>query len=165
MTGNDTQQYVTIGVDNDVFAAPVTRVDEILEMRPVARLPKVPANLLGMIDVRGQAIPVIDLRATLGLPLAADTDTTRIVVLWVKADGRDLKVGLRADRVFEVTVLDDLTLDAPPEFGMRWSGHSILGIGRRNGNFVVVFDLDNLLAEPDLAAVAAQAPQGSQDAA
>ena len=67
----DNPQYVTLGVAEDLFAAPIERVQEILEMRPIARLPRAPANLLGRIDVRSRAVPVIDLRAPLGLPLVA----------------------------------------------------------------------------------------------
>jgi purine-binding chemotaxis protein CheW len=57
----------------------------------------------------------------------------------------DLRLGLRADRVFEVTILDDDALDPPPAVGGAWSGHCIAGIGRRNGRFVTVLDLERLL--------------------
>ncbi len=138
-------QYVTLGVNGEIFAAPVEKVQEILEMRPVARLPQAPPNLLGMTDVRGEGIPVLDLRLTLGLPEADDTENTRIVVL--KVSGRDATttLGLRTDRVFEVTVLDSDTLEAPPTVSGNWRGHSVAGIGRRNGSFVTVLDLDRLL--------------------
>ena len=66
-------QYVTLGVAEELFAAPVEKVQEILDMRPIARLPQAPGTLLGMIDVRGQGIPVVDLRLTLGLPPARST--------------------------------------------------------------------------------------------
>lgn len=69
-------QYVTLGVGTDLFAAPVARVQEILDMRPIARLPQAPPHLLGMIDVRGQGVPVLDLRMTLGMPPADDTENT-----------------------------------------------------------------------------------------
>ena len=170
-------QYVTLGVAGELFAAPVEMVQEILDMRPVARLPQAPPNLLGMTDVRGEGIPVLDLRLTLGLPPAEDTENTRIVVLraaWrcakaepaailarmeaiktereaaqplrVATGGRRLTVGLRTDRVFEVTVLDADALDPPPAISGDWQGQAVAGIGRRNGAFVTVLDLDRLLA-------------------
>lgn len=139
-------QYVTLGVAREIFAAPVTKVQEILDMRPIARLPQAPVNLLGMIDVRGQGIPVLDLRLTLGLAEAGDTENTRIVVLRMGSGDKELTVGLRADRVFEVTVLDQEELDPPPAISESWDTHSIAGIGRRNGAFVTVLDLDRLLA-------------------
>lgn len=138
-------QYVTLGVADELFAAPVEKVQEILDMRPIARLPQAPPNLLGMIDVRGMGIPVIDLRSTLGLPEARDTENTRIIVLALAGRGGELRLGLRADRVFEVTVLDEEALDPPPAVGGAWSGRCIAGIGRRNGRFVTVLDLERLL--------------------
>lgn len=140
-------QYVTLGVAGELLAAPVEQVQEILDMRPVARLPQAPRHLLGMTDVRGEGIPVVDLRLTLGMPEAEDTENTRIVVLKVISPGRMLTVGLRTDRVFEVTVLDADELDPPPAISGDWRGHSVAGIGRRNGNFVTVLDLDRLLGQ------------------
>src|SRR5690554_6849595 len=149
-------QYVTLGVGEEMFAAPVSRVQEILDMRPIARLPRAPENLLGMIDVRGQGVPVLDLRLTLDMAEAADTENTRIVVLSVTGSTGEVILGLRADRVFEVTVLDSDELDPPPAIKAGWSGHCIEGIGRRNGRFVTVLNLDRLLGEvADLAGQAA----------
>ncbi len=140
-------QYVTLGVADEVFAAPVTKVQEILDMRPISRLPRSPENLLGMIDVRGKGIPVVDLRQTLGIVAAEDTENTRILVLSVNGPTGEITIGLRADRVFEVTVLDSDTLDPPPVINTGWSDHCIEGIGRRNGRFVTVLDLERLLGD------------------
>lgn len=140
-------QYVTIGVAEEIFAAPVTKVLEILDVRPIARLPRAPEHLLGMIDVRGEGVPVLDLRLTLGLPSAPDTENTRIVVLAINGAEGVLTIGLRADRVFEVTVLDSETLDPPPGVSAAWGKRVIEGIGRRNGAFVTVLDLDSLLGD------------------
>lgn len=140
-------QYVTLGLNGGLFAAPIAGVQEILDMQPIARLPQAPANLLGMTDVRGEGIPVLDLRLTLGLPPAEDTMNTRIVVLKVESADRIMTVGLRTDRVFEVTVLDSETLDPPPNITGAWRDHVVAGIGRRNGAFVTVLDLDRLLTQ------------------
>jgi purine-binding chemotaxis protein CheW len=142
-------QYVTLGVADELFAAPVGKVQEILDVRPIARLPQAPDTLLGMIDVRGQGVPVVDLRLTLGLPEAADTENTRIIVLALDGAGGDHRLGLRADRVFEVTVLDQDELDPPPAVGGSWPGRCIAGLGRRNGRFVTVLDLERLLGGAD----------------
>jgi purine-binding chemotaxis protein CheW len=143
-------QYVMLGVAGELYAAPVERVQEILAMRPISRLPQAPANLLGMIDVRSEGVPVIDLRMTLGLPTVEDTYNTRIIVLTIMADGKGMTLGLKADRVFEVTVLDNAELDPPPSISGSWSAHAIAGIGRRNGGFVTVLDLDRLFGTPEL---------------
>ena len=144
-------QYVTLGVAEERFAVPVERVREILQVQPVARMPNAPPYFLGMIDVRGQGVPVVDLRLKLGLDGGQDTENTRIIVLQVVVDGRDLTLGLRTDRVFEVTVLDGDDLEPPPEIGTRWRSDCIAGVGRRNGAFVTVFDLSRLFAITEVA--------------
>lgn len=141
----DQSQYVTLGVADEKFAAPVSKVQEILDMRPISRLPRAPENFLGIIDVRGQGVPVLDLRLTLGMAGADDTENTRIVVLSIAGPAGPVTLGLRTDRVFEVTVLDSERLDPPPAVSGAWHEHCIEGIGRRNGEFVTVLDLERLL--------------------
>lgn len=149
---NQIVQYLTFGVAENLFAAPVGRVREILDLAPISRLPRSPSELLGMIDVRGASVPVVDVRCLLGFGEAADTAGTRIVVLTMLRGDRETVVGLKTDRVFEVTNLDDERLEAPPEIGARdWNAGAITGIGRRNGAFVTVIDVDRLFADVDLA--------------
>lgn len=153
----DNMQYVTLGVAAERFAVPVDRVREILQMQPVARMPNAPPHFLGIIDVRGQGVPIVDLRRKLGLGECRDDENTRIIVLQVAVDGRDVVLGLKTDRVFEVTVLDGGQLEPPPEIGAKWQSDCIAGIGRRNGAFVTVFDLSRLFGTSEVARLAASA--------
>ena len=153
-------QYVTLGVAEERFAVPVERVREILQVQPVARMPNAPPYFLGMIDVRGQGVPVVDLRLKLGLDAGRDSENTRIIVLQVVVEGRDLTLGLKTDRVFEITALDGDRLEPPPEIGTRWRSDCIAGIGRRNGTFVTVFDLSRLFAVSEVALMAPSAEAG-----
>jgi purine-binding chemotaxis protein CheW len=145
-----TSQYVTLGVAEDLFAVPVERVQEILEPQSIARMPHAPADFLGIIDVRGEGVPVIDLRTRLGMPAAPDTENTRIIVLEVHLRGTMRKLGLKADRVFEVTSLDG-DLEPPPEIGARWRADTVRGVGRRSGAIVTVFELDRLISMDEIA--------------
>jgi purine-binding chemotaxis protein CheW len=140
-------QFVTLGIDRETFALPVETVREILDMCEISKLPNSPQQLLGMIDVRGTAVPVIDLRTKFGLPRIEATPSTRILVLEVPAQNRVVLIGLVADRVFEVTSLDGDRLDPAPEAGCRWRSEHISGIGRRAEKFVIVLDLERLLAD------------------
>lgn len=140
-------QFVTLGIDRETFALPVETVREILDMCEISKLPNAPEQLLGMIDVRGTAVPVIDLRTKFGLQRIEATPSTRILVLEFTANGRKSLIGLVADRVFEVTSLDEDRLDPAPETGSRWCSEHIAGIGRRGDKFVVVLDLGRLLAD------------------
>lgn len=133
-------QYVTIGIAGELLAMPVERVREILEFQSVARLPGAPSHLLGMIDVRGQSVPVIDLRLKLGFMPGEDDEDTRVIVLTADGGSGEIVIGVKVDRVFEVTALDEGALDPPPEAAAGWRSEFIEGLGRRNGAFVTVLD-------------------------
>jgi purine-binding chemotaxis protein CheW len=144
-------QFVTLGIDREIFAVPVELVLEILDMREMFRVPDAPPHFVGLIDVRGLGVPVIDLRMKLGLQGTAVTEGTRIMVLEVPVSGRQLVLGLVADRVYEVAPLDNGRLEPPPEIGSKWHSDYINGVGRRGEKFVVVFDLGRLFASDEQA--------------
>ncbi len=148
------RQFVTLGIDREVFAVPVEAVIEILDMRPIFRIPDAPAHLLGLIDVRGRSVPVVDLRVRLGLPSAAAGAATRILVLEVPAGNRRLVLGLLVDRVFEVTALDGVGVEPPPEIGADWRSDVIDGVGRRGDGFVILFNVARLFGPDELRASA-----------
>ncbi|PIL19582.1 hypothetical protein P775_13745 [Puniceibacterium antarcticum] len=141
---SERSQYVTLGAAGELFAAPVESVQEILEARAIMRLPRSPENMLGMIDVRGQGIPVLDLRRTLNMPKGEDDESTRIIVLLVGRSEKKRILGLKTDRVYEVTFFDTEELEPAPEGAQDWQQNVIAGIGRRNGAFVTVLNLENL---------------------
>jgi purine-binding chemotaxis protein CheW len=155
-TDTNTVQFVTLGIDQEIFAVPVDTVVEILDMRPMFRLPEAPPYLAGLIDVRGRSVPVIDLRVKLGLPATATTETTRILVLEITIEGRPLALGLIADRVFEVMALDVRQVEAPPDIGVKWRSDYISGVGRRAGGFVIIFDLPRLFSSTDAMLIASK---------
>ena len=148
---------VTLGLDREIFAVPVEDVLEILDLRPFCRLPDAPDFLAGLIDVRGVGVPVIDLRAKLGLPPAAATPSTRIIVLDVATGAGRLTLGLIADRVIEVVSLDRGRLAPPPDIGGGWRSKVIRGVGRHEEEFVIVFDLERLFTLDHAALLAEQA--------
>lgn len=150
---SDQAQYVTLGAASTLFAVPVERVQQILETQPITLIPQAPADFLGVIDLRGQMVPVMDLRTRLGVPAAADTPNTRIVVLDARIGSMTRWLGLKTDRVFEVTGLDDDTMENPSDMGAMWHTAFVSGVGRRNGAFVVVLDMDRLFGPGDIPAI------------
>jgi len=152
--GHDAQ-FVTLGIDREVFAVPVDAVLEILDMRPMFRIPEAPGYLAGLIDVRGRGVPVIDLRLKLGLPAQAANEMTRILVLEFAVGEQKLVLGLVADRVIEVITLDKREIQPAPGIGLQWRSDYISGVGRRNDNFVIIFDLAKLFSSSDVALISA----------
>lgn len=150
-------QFVTLGLGAEVFAVPVEYVREILDYTPPSALPEGPAYLLGLTDVRGRATPTLDLRLKLGLAAVPPTLATRILVLDVPVEGRQLALGLVADRVIEVAAFTPDEIEPAPDIGVRWRSDYMRGVVRRDTDFVVLFDLPRLLTSQDAAVLDAAA--------
>ncbi|MGY5774845.1 chemotaxis protein CheW [Rhizobium sp. LEGMi135b] len=142
-------QYVTFGLGDECFAVPVTVVREILDHQEAFRIPHGPDYLLGLRDVRGQGVPVIDLRLRLGMSATTKTPHTRILVIDIPIADKVLTLGLVADRVFEVTSFKQESIESAPDIGVRWPSEYIAGVVRRDGGFVVIIDLAKLFSSTD----------------
>jgi len=151
-------QYLTLGLDGETFGIGIRNVREILDMRPISKVPHAPNFLLGMIDVRGTSFPIVDLRIKLDLPIVPVTEATRIIILDVPMDDRFVGVGFVADRVFEVTGIDQSNIEPPPVVGGKWKSDYLAGIGKKGDGFVMIFDLARLMASGADIAVDAVAP-------
>jgi purine-binding chemotaxis protein CheW len=146
-------QYVTFALGSEVFAVPVAVVREILDHEDAFRIPNGPDYLVGLRDVRGQGVPVIDLRLKLGLSRTVPTPHTRVLVVDIVLGDRQLTLGLVADRVFEVVAFRGEQMEAAPDIGVHWNSDYIDGVVRRDQGFVVVIDLGRLLTAKDIAAL------------
>ncbi|MGZ9722204.1 chemotaxis protein CheW [Rhizobium miluonense] len=142
-------QYVTFGLGEECFAVPVEVVREILDHQDAFRIPHGPDYLLGLRDVRGQGVPVIDLRLRLGMSATAKTPYTRILVIDIPITDKVLTLGLVADRVFEVTSFKHQAIESAPDIGVRWPSEYIAGVVRRENGFVVIIDLAKLFSSSD----------------
>jgi purine-binding chemotaxis protein CheW len=157
----ETAQYLTLGLAGETFGISIRNVREILDMRPISRLPQAPDFLLGMIDVRGSGYPIVDLRTKLDLPGVPATEATRIIILDVPMNDRLVGVGFVADCVFEVTDIDESQIEPPPTVGGRWKSDYLSGIGRKGDKFVIIFDLARLMASAEMPARQEAALDGS----
>jgi purine-binding chemotaxis protein CheW len=152
MAGTSSEsQFVTFSLDNEVFAVPVSVVREILDHEDAFKIPHGPEYLLGLRDVRGQGVPVIDLRLRLGMTKTEKTPHTRALVLDVPIGEKILTLGLVADRVFEVIPFRSDEIEGAPDIGVRWPSDYIAGVVRRNGGFVVIVDLARLFSGAEMA--------------
>ena len=134
---------VTMELGMQAFALDVAMVREILEIRPITPLPNAPPDLLGMIDLRGESIAVIDVTARLGLPHRA-SDPERILVLDLEG-GHGAAIGVIADRVLNVIDLAPEDIEPPPDTRIDWSCNGMLGIIRIGGRQTILLDPTRLL--------------------
>jgi purine-binding chemotaxis protein CheW len=149
--------FLTFRLGDELFAIPVVRVREVLDLTTVTRVPTAPPYMRGVVNVRGAAIPVVDLRRKFGLVPIDDTVHTRIVVLELDLDGEAVVVGGLADAVDEVLELDSDGLAPPPRLATRWRADLIAGLGKKAEQFILVLDIARVFAsdQPLLAAASA----------
>ncbi len=149
---NETAQYITFRLGNELFAINVAQVREVLELPQITKVPTAPEYMRGVVNVRGKAIPVVDLRLKFGLPPTPDTVNSRIVVLELELDGETTVVGGIADSVHEVIELEPGQIHPPPRIAMRWRTELIHGMGKRGEEFIIILDMNRVFASGELAA-------------
>ena len=148
---SETAQYITFKLGDESFAINVAQVREVLELPQITKVPTAPDYMRGVVNVRGKAIPVVDLRLKFGLPSTPDTINSRIVVLELELDGETTVVGGIADSVHEVIELESGQINPPPRIAMRWRTELIRGMGRRGDEFIIILDINAVFSSSDLA--------------
>jgi purine-binding chemotaxis protein CheW len=139
------EKYLTFRVADEAYGVPVTRVEEVLEHHTVTRVPRCPEFLLGIINVRGRLIPVMDLRRRLGMEAAGVTVDTRTIVLTLSYGEEELSIGARTDQVQGVIDLEPEQIEAPPRLGAGREDIGLAGTARTDDGICLLLDVDRLL--------------------
>ncbi len=155
----ETRQYITFKLGDELFAIDVAQVREVLEVSQITKVPTAPDYMRGVVNVRGQATPVVDLRRRFGLPVTADTVNTRIIVMELDLDGEATVLGGLADSVHEVIELEPCNIGPPPRIAMHWRTEFIQGLGKRGDEFIIVLDVNAVFSSEELVMVRAAAPE------
>jgi purine-binding chemotaxis protein CheW len=145
-SGNRSLEVLTLDLEGEIFAIEAEQVREILDLVPITEVPGSQPFVKGLINVRGRVVPFADPRLRFGMEERPPTIDTRIVVIEVELDGDPTTVGIRADKVYEVTELAAAALEETPKIGMRWRPEFIRCIGKRGPDFVVVLDMGRVLS-------------------
>ena len=155
------KQYLSFSVGGSDYGVGILRVKEILQYEAITPVPSMPPSVLGVLNLRGSVVPVIDLAVKFGLPPTAVTKRTCILVGETALDGVTTVMGVIADAVSEVLELAPDDIEPPPPFGTRVRADFLLGMGKVGRGFVLLLDLDRVLAagERELLAQAAQPEQ------
>lgn len=149
----DNAQYLTFTLDGEVFALEIAKVREVLEFDSVTRVPRTPEFMRGVINLRGNVVPVVDLRLKFGLSPTQATVDTCIVIVEVDIDGEPTVLGALADAVQEVIELEARLIEPPPRIGARLRTEFIRGMGRRDDEFLIILDIDRVFSGDELLAV------------
>ncbi|MCK4517098.1 MAG: chemotaxis protein CheW [Spirochaetaceae bacterium] len=149
-------QYLTFSLGDEKFAIDVSRVNGISEVMKITRVPKAAEFMIGVVNLRGSALPVADLRLRLGMEPVERTIDTCIVVLEIAMDGDEeetVLLGILVDSVEEVVDMEPGDIEPPPRMGTRLRAEFIKGMGRREDEFVIILDIDRIFTTEELVLV------------
>ena len=138
-------QWVTFRLDNETYGINVMQVQEVLRYSEIAPVPGAPSYVLGIINLRGNVVTVIDTRQRFGLDSADVTDNTRIVI--IEADKQ--VVGIMVDSVAEVVYLRQSEIETAPNVGNDESAKFIQGVCNKNGELLILVELDKMMSEEE----------------
>lgn len=155
-------QTIVFGIGEELFALPIAVVREILDHTNAFRVPNAPDWLIGLCDVRGLSVPLVDFRTCLGLPTVPPTVATRVLVVEaVTAADRPLVIGLVVDRVLDVSTWAAEAIEAVPDTGTAWHSRYVVSVLRREGGFVGLLDLRGVLDGMEAVLTQSTAPGAS----
>ena len=149
--GSEPRQFLTFRLADEDFGMELSKTREILEYDGVTGVPLMPGFLSGVINLRGEVVPIIDLAVRLGRPAIEIKHRTCIVVIELESDGQKQTLGLLADAVSEVTEIPEEDIEKAPAFGAKIRAEFIQGVAKKGSKFIVLLDADKTLSMRELA--------------
>jgi purine-binding chemotaxis protein CheW len=145
-----TQQYLTFLLGGELFAMEILDIKEIIEYANLTAVPMMPDYVRGVINLRGSVVPVLDLSVRFGKEASPVTKRTCIVIVEIALDGGRHVVGVVVDAVNAVLDIPPSEIEPPPAFGTRIRTDFIQGMGKVNGRFVILLDVNHVLAADEM---------------
>jgi purine-binding chemotaxis protein CheW len=150
---NETTQYLTFILDDEVFALDISKVREVLDFTTITKVPRTPEFMRGVINLRGSVVPVVDMRLKFGMTKTEKTVNTCIIIVEVTLDEEALVLGALADSVQEVFDLEPKQIEPSPKIGTQLRTDFIKGMGKQDDNFIIILDIDRIFSSNELAIV------------
>ncbi len=146
-------KYLTFKLDVEEFGLEILKVQEIIKMMEITRVPRTPAFVRGVLNLRGKVIPVVDLRLKFDMESKESTEKTCIIVVTVQRADHAVVMGIIVDEVSEVLDVAGGSIEPPPQFGSSVDTAFILGMGKVGDRVVTLMDVDKVLSGDEVAAV------------
>jgi purine-binding chemotaxis protein CheW len=155
-------KYLTFQLGKEAYGIGIMKVQEIVGVMPVTRMPKLPPFVRGLVNLRGKVIPVFDLRLKFGLEKREDTDRTCIIVVRLsldgnRAEGAEVTLGIIVDEVAEVVNVPAEAIEPAPAFGSSVDVSFLLGVAKLGNKVVMLLDADRILPREELQTVTMEA--------
>ena len=157
------QQYLTFSLGGEVFALGILNVKEIIEFGSITEIPMMPAFIRGVINLRGAVVPVIDLSARFGGRTSAVSRRTCIVIVELGSGEDRQDLGVIVDAVNEVLEIPRGDIEPPPSFGARIRADFIQGMGKVNGDFVIILNVERVLSTEEMTMLAGMSHDTGND--
>ena len=146
MAKEESAQYLTFKLDGESFATRISKVREVLEFDEVTRVPGMLDYMLGVINLRGSVVPVVDLRLQFSLGVSEPTVDTCIIITEVELEGDITVLGVLADSVQEVIDLSAEQMEPAPTMGSRINTRFIQALGKVEEGFIIILDMDKVFS-------------------
>lgn len=148
------RQYLTFMLNSEIFAIGILRIKEIIEYGNLTEVPRMPDFIRGVINLRGAVVPVIDLGLRFGKQASSVSRRTCIVIIEVEHDGAQQVVGVMVDAVNEVLDIAPAEIEPAPSFGAKIRADFIRGMGKVDGKFVIILNVDHVLSLDEMSSLA-----------
>ena len=149
----ETTQYLTFKLGDEIFALDIAKVREVLDFTSVTTVPRTPEFMRGVINLRGNVVPVVDMRLKFGMTKTEKTVNTCIIIVEISLDGDTTILGALADSVQEVIDLEPDKIEPAPKIGTRLRTDFIKGMGNRSDQFIIILDIDKVFSLDELSLV------------
>ena len=156
-------KYLTFILAEEEYGLEVLKIREIIGYMNITTVPQMPAYVRGVLNLRGQIVPIIDLRAKFGMEIAEVTEETCIIVVEISDGDGKLSTGVVVDRVQEVLDIPCENIQESPEFGSSVNTDFILGMGRIGDSVKILLDIDKVLSSDNLTNFAEITKQATND--
>lgn len=142
--------YLTFKLGDEIFAANVSKILNILEMVKVTAVPKAPEYMKGVINLRGSVLPLVDTKIKFEMGATEITNNTCILVLEIDMDGETIHVGALVDAVLEVLEFDDKDIQPSPTIGSKYKSEFIDGMAKKDDDFIMILNMDLIFSSDEL---------------
>ncbi len=150
-TLEELQQYLTFMLSGETYAISILRIKEIIQYGQLTEVPRMPSFIRGVINLRGAVVPVIDLSARFGKQPTQVGRRNCIIIIEVAIEDEMHNVGVMVDAVNAVLEISDSDIEPPPTFGTNIHAEFIAGMGKINGKFVIILNIQHVLSMDDMA--------------
>jgi purine-binding chemotaxis protein CheW len=152
-TITQTTQYLSFMLGDEVFALDIGKVREVLDFTAATKVPQTPDYMRGVINLRGGVVPVIDMRLKFGMTMTEKTVNTCVIITEVMLEEESVIIGALSDSVKEVFDLEPTDIEPAPRIGTQIRTDFLKGMGKKDGEFILILDVDKVFSTEELAMV------------